>query len=732
MFDEPGDGDGCEVNSGKNMKRIVAIWFLIILCLSQGKADIVIEDASSRMLIGNHFRKYVGPEVSNPSDVFASDEFVPLTAKVPNLGLHKDEVWLTFTMENRSQQSTWLLEIAYPLLDDVELYTQGADGQYVSQRSSEQLPFSERRYHVPNHVFALDIEPASSQTYYLRIRSTEQIFLPVYVNRSRAFWESTAKDYLVSGIYIGIVGIMVLYNLFLYFSVSEKGYIYYVLYVAFAGLTQMGIKGYGFQYVWPAWPGFAVVAPIIFGSLSGITAVLLARSFLRVKKYAPRFYRLFQGVNLLFIVSLVLVLVGARQVGFMAMQLATTIGSVTVLIVSFRVMMQGYRPAKYFVLGWSVLLVGSIVFLLKDYGILSYNNFTSYAVQGASAIQMALLSFGLAYRINILKQERAASQARVLLTLRENEKLIRDQNVVLEQKVEERTSELQDSNRVLQETLTNLKETQAQLVESEKMASLGQLTAGIAHEINNPINFVTSNVGPLKRDVALLWTAFAEVEKIGLSDTPLEEKKVRLTQYKESIDVDYLRTEIEFLLKGMHEGASRTAEIVKSMRIFSRVDEDVLKYADINEGLESTLVILNSVIKESVDVHTRWGDVPSVECYPGKLNQVFLNLITNAVYAINEKFGKQRGGLLTIVTERHGEDVHIAIADNGVGMPKDVMERIFEPFFTTKDVGEGTGLGMSIVYKTIKKHNGEIKIHSEEGEGTTFTLIIPIKQYKNE
>lgn len=710
------------------MKRVFAILLLIVLGVTHGKADIIIDDASSRILIGKHLRQYVGPEVREKAEVFASDEFVPLSAEVPNLGIHKGDVWLTFTMRNSGQRASLLFEIAYPLLDDVELYTLGAEGQYVSQRSSEQLPFSERRYRVPNHVFHLEIEPESSRTYFLRIRSTEQIFLPIYLNKPRVFWESMVKDHLISGIYIGIVGIMVLYNLFLYFSVSEKGYIYYVLYVAFAGLTQMGIQGYGFQYVWPNWPGFATIAPILFGSLSGITAILLARSFLRIKKYAPHFYRLFQGVNLLFIASLALVIVNAKQAGFIAMQLATAIGSVAVLYVSFRVMMRGYRPAKYFVVGWSVLLIGSIVFLLKDYGILSYNNFTSYAVQGASAIQMALLSFGLAYRINILKQERAASQARVLLTLRENEKLIRDQNVVLEQKVKERTSELQESNRVLQETLTNLKDTQAQLVESEKMASLGQLTAGVAHEINNPINFVTSNVGPLKRDVALLWTAFAEIEKIALAETSLEEKKDKLVKYKESIDVDYLKTEIEFLLKGMHEGASRTAEIVKSMRIFSRVDEDVLKYADINEGLESTLVILNSVIKESVDVHTEWGELPPVECYPGKLNQVFLNLITNGLYAINKKFGKQSDGLLTIATEPHGDHAHIIIADNGIGMPKDVIERIFEPFFTTKEVGEGTGLGMSIVYKTIKKHNGEIKIHSEEGVGTTFTLIIPIKQ----
>ena len=260
------------------------------------------------------------------------------------------------------------------------------------------------------------------------------------------------------------------------------------------------------------------------------------------------------------------------------------------------------------------------------------------------------------------------------------------------------------------------------------MASLGQLTAGVAHEINNPINFVTSNVAPLKRDIGMMWEVMDEIERVGLSDTTIEEKKNQIAEYKEELDVEYLKTEIDFLLKGMHEGASRTAEIVKSLRIFSRVDEDSLKYADINEGLESTLVILNSVVKDTVQVTKHYGDLPLVECYPGKLNQVFLNIITNGIYAINKKFEGESGGILAINTEVDETYVYITIQDNGIGMSTEVMEKVFEPFFTTKEVGEGTGLGMSIVYNTIKKHHGEIKIESIVGEGTTFKLIIPLRQ----
>jgi len=334
----------------------------------------------------------------------------------------------------------------------------------------------------------------------------------------------------------------------------------------------------------------------------------------------------------------------------------------------------------------------------------------------------------LADKINVYKKEKEESQEQALLTLKENERLVREQNVVLEQRVQERTHALQETNTSLQDALNHLKETQAQLVEAEKMASLGQLTAGVAHEINNPINFVTSNVAPLKRDIRIVWDAMEAIQRVALSDLPVNEKEHQINSYKEEQDIEYLKTEIDFLLKGMHDGANRTAEIVKSLRIFSRVDEDSLKFADINEGLDSTLVILNSVIREGIHVDRQYAKLPMVECYPGKLNQVFLNIITNAIYAINKKFNGNSGGILEICTVADGENVSISIQDNGTGMPEDIKEKIFEPFFTTKEVGEGTGLGMSIVYNTIKKHKGEITIESQVGEGTKFTIVIPIIQ----
>ncbi|WP_343562696.1 7TM diverse intracellular signaling domain-containing protein [Sphingobacterium sp.] len=714
------------------MKR----WFLLF-CLFIGvclptHAQLTVDDPGQRLLVGHALARYTGPENPDFSTVLSSSAFQSLNREVPNLGTSPNAIWLRLPIKNNTQQNLdFLLEIAYPLLDEIELYSPSENGAYQSIQLGEHQNFSSRKYKVANYVFDIHLPKKSEKVFFLRIKSTEQVILPIYLSSKRQFVRQMNSDSLLSGIYIGIVFIMAIYNLFLFFSVRDRGYLFYVLYVACAGITQMGIKGYSFQYLWPSWPYFATKGPIIFGCLSGLFALLFAGSFLQLSKNAPRSRRIIAIFIVLFALGIVLALTGLTQLAFFIMQVTTGAGSLFVLYLSYRIMISGYKPAKYFVYGWTVLLLGSVVFLLKDYGILDYNNFTSNAVQIASVIEMALLSFGLAYSINILKQENEDAHKRELAISQENARLISEQNAILEQKVGERTRELTESNASLQTTLEHLKEAQSQLVEAEKMASLGQLTAGVAHEINNPINFVTANITPLKRDINMIWATLDEVERIAFNpDISDNEKRVQIKKFKDDLDIDYLRTEVDFLLQGMGDGAHRTAEIVKSLRIFSRVDEDTLKFADINEGLASTLVILNSLINNSIEVEKNYGNLPRVECYAGKLNQVFMNIITNAVYAINKKFADDSGGKLSIETGVTADEsgIFVKIADNGIGIPENIRDRIFEPFFTTKDVGEGTGLGMSIAYNTIAKHHGKIIVESEVGEGTAFILHIPIQQ----
>lgn len=712
-------------------KRVLVLFALSILPVF-GLARVtdtvvVFADAASLLRIDHNVFVYQDSTNQRRIDQVAEFPFKEHDQGIPNLGITNSTVWVKLHLLNASEDSLLYLTVQQPSIDQICLYR--ADGtQYRESCLGETRPYDERFVDNPAYTFPINLKKGEAQTYYLSVRSKDQIQLPMILGTTTTVSEAYARDNLLFGMYIGVILVMMLYNLFVALTVRDAVYIYYIIYIFFVGLTQAFFQGYAFKFLWPNSTWLASNGSVIIPFLSGITTILFIKPFLQIRRFLPKHIRGLNVLILLYTVSLILGLLGYYHISIPLLQLTASGGSVYVIGLAFVIRSKGYRPALFFLIAFSIFLSSVIGFALRNFNMIPFNGFTSYILEIGSVIQIVLLSFALADKINTYRKEKEDSQSKAIAIAKENEKLVREQNIVLEHRVGERTHALKESNKSLERTLKHLKETQSQLVEAEKMASLGQLTAGVAHEINNPINFVTSNVAPLKRDVMMVWDALSEVEAIALSDASLEEKKQRINAYKEELDVDYLKTEIDFLLKGMHEGATRTAEIVKSLRIFSRVDEESLKFADINEGLESTLVILNSVIKEGMTVVKELGDLPPIECYPGKLNQVFLNIITNGIYAINKKFEGKPGGLLDIKTTVDSKNAYISIGDNGIGMSDEVKEKMFEPFFTTKEVGEGTGLGMSIVYNTIKKHNGEIRIESSIGEGAVFQIVIPLSQ----
>lgn len=270
-------------------------------------------------------------------------------------------------------------------------------------------------------------------------------------------------------------------------------------------------------------------------------------------------------------------------------------------------------------------------------------------------------------------------------------------------------------------TLENLKLTQDQLIQSEKLASVGQLTAGIAHELNNPVNFISGNVKPLTRDMEDIFKILGKYETI-IRENSLGEDFQEIEFLKENLDYNLLTNEIKSLLEGISEGANRSSEIVKGLRSFSRIDDDKFKLANIHDGLDSTLILLYNKTKNRINIHKDYGDLPQIECLPSKINQVFMNILTNSIQAIKEK------GNIFIETISSGIIVKIIIRDTGTGMSPEVKKHIFEPFYTTKEVGSGTGLGLAISYGIIEQHQGNIDVISEEGKGTEFIISLPIVQ----
>ena len=279
--------------------------------------------------------------------------------------------------------------------------------------------------------------------------------------------------------------------------------------------------------------------------------------------------------------------------------------------------------------------------------------------------------------------------------------------------------ELNRKNIRLNEALAALKQSQAKVLHQEKMASIGQLAAGVAHEINNPIGFISSNLSTLGKYLSRIGGFLAlQSECIAAGAPPEQVESVR--QQQASLKIDYIVKDLEDLVRESMEGAERVRTIVADLKCFSRVDESECRQADLNECLRSTINIAWSGIKNKATLKKELGEIPPTRCYPQQMSQVFMNLLVNAAQAI------ERQGVISVRSWEENGYVCFSFADTGQGIPETNLTRIFEPFFTTKEVGKGTGLGLSIACDIVKKHNGEITVRSEPGKGTVFTVRIPV------
>lgn len=536
------------------------------------------DDQGTMLPMGKHMLWFEDTDQTlDPSHALNAD-FKRFEVDAPNLGVTESAVWLKLNIAYSTEHR--VIHIPNTELSKVEAYF-FSKGRIVDQDIQGQLvPVNDRSQ---RHIL-LDLPGRTNiDNVLLKVTSETPLLLPVYLGTQEAYDAKRNNQNLIVGAYLGMMFFLLFYNIFVFLSTRYRSYRNYVIYIALVTLTQVHFMGLAKLYFWPSNTWIAGAASMILTVLTAIAANEFFKRFTNAWDTIPKMIKVSHVFCGLMLLELVLSLTLLPKLGYQLMQ--ATVGSFAVYQLSMGIVLvvKKNRQAVFFLLAWFVFLIGIVVFILKDLTILPFNIATEHTMVFGSAIEGLLLSFGLADHIKILRREKQRSQEEALQAAKENERIIREQNVILEEKVSERTADLKKSN-------DELKSTQSQLVEAEKMASLGQLTAGIAHEINNPLNFISTNIPPLKRDLSEIIEVFNSQSEY--LSTLEEDRAIEIRNRAKELDIDYTLSEVHDIVDSIAEGASRTTEIVRGLRDFSRHDEDGMKSADVNRGLKGTIVLL--------------------------------------------------------------------------------------------------------------------------------------------
>jgi len=685
--------------------------------------------SESKMLLNiSHIEMLEDPNNSfSFEQVLKSQEFSLISQNIPNLGISKSSFWLKFEISNITNDSNLNLILEQPNLDEVELYILSPNNnEYQLIRKGEFEAFHHKNYQHPNYIFDISIPENESRAYLLKIKSNEQIFLPLFISSVKSTIEYISKQDTLFSFYAGIILVMLLYNIFIYFTVRDNSYLYYAFYILFILLTQIALKGYHFKYLMPDFPEWANKSVTLFPSIVGIAAIEFIKNFLRTKEKVPLLNKVATLLEGVFLISIVLLFLDHPTKSFQIMQTSTMLLSVYALYVGFKLVKLGYRPAKFFLLAWSILCVGAFIYVLKDYGILPYNNFTNYTLPAGSAIEVVLLSFALADRINILKAEKEEAQARELEAQKDKEDALEKKAEELQDEVNIATFKLKLKNQRLETAYRQLELAKSELIQKEKISALMLMAAGTSHEFNNANTTIQ-----LAFDVIDINTKFHKEYIDKLHEILPEAKNIEpqledLEDYKEEIKYEFISKDIQDAMRKAQNGLEKLAVNTKKLKDFSKIDNEGWIYADINQDLLDLSDLWNSnlgAIQLKLNLNKY---IPRLLCNGQMVNDCFKSILQNAIEAIKEKDIPEKEGLITIATNVFEGSVVISFTDNGIGMSEEISSRAFDFFFTTKGVKK-TGTSLTIVKTTLITHNGHVEMDTKINEGTTIRLIIPVK-----
>lgn len=646
----------------------------------------------------------------------------------PNLGSTAAAYWVRVSGWQGAPRNARVV-LDNPTLDSIDVFVLNGARVLGSVRSG--AAYGKAEDLIPS--FALPLNEAHEL--WFRVRSTKPLLLPFSLTQVDRVETTRRRRDLAVALYSGMVLAILIYNTFLAFSTGQRAYFSYLFVVLTVGLVQWGFNGYD-RLLWGHSPWMAVNGLTVMGASSGLAALVFARHFLEVRRYTPKWNRLIQLLLVVYAAALGSAIIGMSSLAYNLVNLGA-LSAPAMLVLSIVSWRKGNPSAPWYFVAWSIFLVAVTMQALRDFGVLASTPMAAALLPLGTVLEMLLLSFALGNRINVLKRSSDEANAKALAASLENERIVKEQNAELEARVRERTDALATANNGLSGALQELQGAQDQLIQTEKLASLGQMTAGIAHELNNPINYVQSNATSLRRDLEeLIEVIEAHVRALTALSKSDPDAMLMVTKAQElarSLDLGFLIEESRQLIQGILDGADRTAHIVGGLRVFGRMDGDSLVAASLGELLEASITVLGDRARSKAELNVQLEDgLPPLWCQSGKLSQVFMNIIVNAVQATESRWDEVEARKVQVglsgVKDGAGrfESLKVLIRDNGTGMDEVTRQRIFDPFYTTKDVGKGTGLGLSIVKGILDDHGAEVAVKSAVGEGTEFQLTFAL------
>ena len=660
-------------------------------------------------------------------------------------GFSTSVYWLKFNI-CKSQPGTekTVLEINYPLLDSLRLYGVKGGTLAFDVLTGDNIPFSERPVNHRNFIFFLPDTQNNDLSVYLRVQSESAVQVPLKLYSLTGYFIHNQRSFIAQGVYFGIILAMILYNAFLFFTLREWPYLLYVFFTISYFYFQSVLQGFFQQFlcnsVW--WQNHSL---LLFGFFTILFANLFSNSFLKLSKKNPLISKILFGIGFLSILAAALVSILPYRYMVKVMLALGVTSSVLILIAGFIRGWSGHLPARIFTIAWSTLLISFILAAFNKFGLLPRTFWSGNIMQIGGVLEVVLLSIVLGERINAEKQQRIHVEQRFstsledqvkarTLELNQTMKQLEITNRTLEseqEKLEFALREIGKNHKELKKTYHSLQEAQTQLLQAEKMQSVGRLAAGVAHEINTPIQFVGDNARFIldsMLDIEKLMIAHELVietaENGVIAPDLIEDAKA----FAEEIDLDYLRKEIPQAIQQSIEGLDKVADIVRALKEFSHPGRNEKSLINLNKAIESTVTVCRNEWRYHAELELDLDpDLAEVSCVAGEINQTILNIIVNAAHAVKSDTKTDSKGLIKISTHIQGAYVVVRISDNGIGIPEEILTKVFEPFYTTKAVGEGTGQGLAIAYSTIvDKHGGTIEVKSERGKGTIFIISLPI------